>query len=199
MRLLLLIVLSSIAHAAHAIPVSYVFGGHVTQVSDATDNPEFQGVDEDGAQLKDWLEVGDRYRGRMTFDTDTIAYDENCNVGTICGGVTYFKINLGERVFSHYFDASSISFMQLSSVTDTKFTSWFHALGTFDSFNFDHGDIRGLDSAYWEGFSGTANYFVRVPEPTPITLILLAFIPLVFRQLLKRKPKASTIPVASAR
>lgn len=193
MKILLLIIFSSIAQVAHAIPISYVFGGHVTQVSDITDSPEVtdDDLDENLPQLKDWLEVGDKYHGRMIFDSDTIAYGANCNQGIICGGVTFFEMNLGERLVTLNFPSStSFSFIELSSATDTQFTSWNQVLGTFDSFNFNRGTISGVDAAYFEGFSGEANYFFRVPEPAPIALISLAYIFLLLKRQTRCRRKA---------
>lgn len=191
MKNLAMLMLFSFSSLAHAIPVSYIFGGHITHVSDVTDIPEVPDghVKEGQPQLKDWLEEGDRYRGRMTFDTDTIAYGSVCDFGAaICGGLTFFEMSLGDRIVSLNFSANSaIPNIELSSASDTRFRSWLQVLGTFDTFDFDHGNIGGVDSAYWEGFSGEAKYFVRVPEPTPIALLVLASMLIVLRAFAKRR------------
>lgn len=186
MKFILAFLLLSVGSIGHAAPISYVFGGHITHVSDVTDIPEIPPgyVKDDLPQLKDWLRVGDRYRGRMTFDTNTIAYGASCDFGaTICGGLTFFEMSLGERTVSLNFPASStVPNIQLSSATSTDFISWLQVLGTFDSFRFEQGSISGVDSAYFEGFAGEAKYYARVPEPSSITLLFTALFLVMLRK-----------------
>jgi len=176
MKFIITILFFLTASVAEAIPVSYAFEGRITYISDATDSPW---VDDDQIkdalpQVKDWLSIGDSYSGTVTLDTDQVIFDTKCNNGIYCGGLISFRMMLGERLVS-YNSPYGFQFVDIG-FTGKSFTSWGQIIGTFDSFHFTSGSIQGVDSAYFEGFKGSATQFIRVSEPSTLPPLLLGLL-----------------------
>lgn len=167
--------------AVSAIPITYEFSGNITGLNDSWES----GYGLDPGFHDWWPEIGDSYSGSVTFDEETRIYDDEgliCLVGTVCGGVLDFQMQLGSGLITlnesvpHAVDAGG----------EFDFIAWFQAIGGngsgYDSFFFDAGSFSGVDAAFWDGISGTANSFVRVSEPSTLALLLLTFIGIGYRR-----------------
>ncbi|MDO3722156.1 hypothetical protein QVZ43_10525 [Marinobacter sp. chi1] len=198
MKLLAIAVSMLVSTTLCARPITYVFGGSITNVSDS----RFQANLEAGQANPDaydwWPEVGDRYQGFITYDLDTLIYSDPgdslnkydpCWIHDICGGLVEFRIKLGNLWLS-YDSASdqatpySISWWAEDEVRFTGMGNW---MDQFDSFTFNEGSFSGVHNLYFDGMAGKADRWVKVSEPSTLSLYALGLGILVYRRSLSRK------------
>jgi hypothetical protein len=165
-----------------ATPITYQFSGYITDLRDSYDN----GYSYDPGFHDWWPEVGDRYSGTVTFDSDTIVYDDViCLQSDVCGGLVSFEMYLGDGKIALQ---TSFPFGLIDSSGPTSFVAWVQGIREetsgigFDSFFFEQGSFRGVDSAYWDGISGQADSFVQVFEPGTFGLLLLSLLGIGYKR-----------------
>lgn len=192
MRLLTAAFLLIISATINATPISYVFGGTITQTSNSRFLGELAAGGADPNDYDWWPEVGDRYQGFITYDLDELIYadpdsfsSDSCYWGaSICGGLVNFRIKLGDLWLTYNFNNSPSAKYGIDwrSETGARFTAWGYTVERFDSFNFDHGSFSGVENQYFDGMAGKADLWVKVPEPTSLGLCALGIGLLIFRR-----------------
>lgn len=168
--------------AASAGPVTYQFNGHITNLLDSSvgiPDSEYLGF------VDWWPSVGDSYSGVMTYDEDTLIFDEAvCIVGPVCGGVVNFEMTLGTKVIT-LDDYGPLGFQSNGGL---NFTAWLQVEDEFDSFRFYAGSFRGIGGSVYDHIEGRADSFARVSEPFSLPLLIFSIMVLGYARFRRAVP-----------